>query len=94
MRIRLFLFWFAILLSIAQLYAQSPAPVVQAAPTAGTVVQAPAKAVDESTATTLKGLREVKAANEELLKKQKATLETLDDLQKAADQIKIYTKRS
>lgn len=42
----------------------------------------------------IKSLKDMKAANDETLKKQKATLEMLDELQKAADQIKIYTKRT
>ena len=39
-------------------------------------------------------LQQVKAANEEILRKQAATLEQLDDLEKAADQIRIFTGRS
>ena len=41
----------------------------------------------------LKILREMKTANEETLRKQAATLELLDELEKAADQIKVYSKR-
>jgi hypothetical protein len=95
MRARISLFFLALtaVLSIATLYPQSPAPViVQAAPTAPKVVQVPA--VGDATAANLKMLRELKAANEETLKKQEAALQTLDELQKAADQIKLYTKRS
>ena len=39
-------------------------------------------------------LQEMKAANEETLRKQAATLEELDELAKAADQIRIFSKRS
>ncbi|HEY2615173.1 MAG TPA: hypothetical protein VGI42_05650 [Chthoniobacterales bacterium] len=42
----------------------------------------------------MKLLQEMKTANEELLSKQATTLEQLDELEKAADQIRIYTKRS
>ena len=35
----------------------------------------------------------VKAANDETLKRQEATLQQLDDLQKAAEQLKIFAKR-
>ena len=48
----------------------------------------------DTTASNLKALRDFKAANDEILKKQKTALETLDELQKAADQIKMYTKRT
>jgi hypothetical protein len=36
----------------------------------------------------------MKAANEETIRKQAATLEQLDELAKAADQLRIYAKRS
>jgi hypothetical protein len=42
----------------------------------------------------IKLLEEVRAANAETLKKQQAALERLDELQKAADQLKVYAKRS
>ena len=35
----------------------------------------------------------MKAANEEILKQQIATLEKLDEIEKAANEIRIYTKR-
>jgi len=41
----------------------------------------------------LKMLQEMKAANEETLKKQAAILQQLDELEKTADQIRIYSKR-
>ena len=34
------------------------------------------------------------AANDEVIAKQKATLDRLDELQKAADQLKVFTKRT
>jgi hypothetical protein len=75
--------------------AQTPAPVVvQAAPAANTtapvVRSAPPAAASGSA---VKTLHEMKAANDELLRKQAATLQQLDEMEKAADQIKIYTKR-
>jgi len=36
----------------------------------------------------------MKTANAEVLKKQEATLQALEELQKAADEIKIFGKRS
>ena len=78
------------------LAAQSPMPViVPAATPAVTLAQAPA--APDSTGSiqaALKMLQEMKAANEETLRKQAATLEQLDELEKAAEQIKVYTKRS
>ena len=75
--------------------AQSPEPViVQAAAPAVASAQAPA-AVDNSGSlqAALKMLQEMKAANEETLRKQAATLEQLDELEKAADQLRVYSKR-
>jgi hypothetical protein len=76
--------------------AQSPAPViVQAATPATTSPPAPVAAEKTSSIPdALKMLREMKAANEETLRKQAATLEQLDELEKTADQIKIYARRS
>ena len=96
MRERFYLPFFAIaMLAIAPLFAQAPMPIVTPVPTK--VVQAPASATataTDTTASNLKALHDFKAANDEILKKQKTALETLDELQKAADQIKMYTKRS
>jgi hypothetical protein len=72
--------------------AQSPMPViVPAATPAVTLAQAPANSVSLQAA--LKLLQEMKAANEETLRKQAATLQQLDELEKAADQIKVFSKR-
>jgi hypothetical protein len=76
------------------LTAQTPAPAViqAAAPAAASVVQ-PAALVAPSSQGALQLLNAIKAANVETLKKQEATLQQLDELQKAADQIKVFTKR-
>ena len=77
------------------LLAQSPRPViVPAATPAVTSSQVPV-AFDNSASIqgALKMLQEMKAANEETLRKQAATLEQLDELEKAADQLKIFAKR-
>lgn len=76
--------------------AQGPTPVVvQAVPTAKVPAAVPVAAPvsDSSVADALKTLRDLKAANDETLKKQAATLQQLEELEKAAEQIKIYTKR-
>jgi len=77
------------------LSAQSPMPVVVPAATpALKSAQAPAPSEDSSSVqAALKMLQEMKAANEETLRKQAATLELLDELEKAADQIRVYAKR-
>jgi hypothetical protein len=79
-------FFISVLAAIAILagQAQSPAP---------TVVQSVAMDA-ESLAAAIKPVQEMKAANEEILKKQEAALQRLDELQKAADEIKIFGKRS
>jgi hypothetical protein len=75
--------------------AQSPMPViVPAATPAVTLTQAPAAPENSvSIQAALKLLQEMKAANEETLRKQAATLEQLDELEKAAEQIKVFSKR-
>jgi hypothetical protein len=89
---------FAFLASLAlasTLFAQSPAPViVQAVTPAVQSSKGPAGPDNgPSLQDALKILQDIKAANEETLRKQVATLEQLDELEKAAEQIKIYTKR-
>jgi hypothetical protein len=75
--------------------AQSPTPVVIQAMTPATTIQKPVTAgvTTSATETTLKVLQAMKAANDELLKQQKATLEKLDEMEKAANDIRIYSKR-
>lgn len=77
------------------LSAQSPMPViVQAATPVVTSSQVPATPENSgSIQATLKMLQEMKASNEETLRKQAATLALLDELEQAADQIRLYSKR-
>lgn len=77
-------------------HSQSPMPVVVPAMTPASTAQTPVTAAvtTASTQTTLKALQAIKAANEEILKQQAATLEKLDEIEKAAQEIRIYTKRS
>ena len=84
----------AALVSIAD--AQSPMPVVVPAMTPATTSQSPATAstTTASTQTVLKTLQAMKTANDEILKQQAATLLKLDEIEKAAQEIRIYTKRS
>ena len=84
-----------LLMALSVAHAQTSAPVIvqSAAPAAAPVAQAPAPAAAPGNAAALQLLNALKAANAETLKKQEATLIQLDELQKAAEQIKIYTKR-
>jgi mitochondrial fission protein ELM1 len=74
--------------------AQTPMPIIVPAMTPATIHSPAAAAVTTaSTQTTLKALQAIKAANDEILKQQEATLQKLDELEKAANEIRIYTKR-
>ena len=97
--------WLTILISLLFLGvagAQSPAPiVVQAANATNTATTATSASSKPASATVdvqsipdaIKQLEQIKAANEEVLAKQKAALEKLDELQDAADQLRIFAKR-
>ena len=76
--------------------AQSPTPVVVQAMTPANSAKAPAAPQNApgSTQSALSALQAMKAANDEILKQQAATLLKLDEMEKAANEIRIYTKRS
>lgn len=83
-------------LGVSTLHAQSPAQdlVVPAAVDA-TVPKATAVTPDETNlAPVLKALQAMKAANEETLQKQAATLSQLEEIEKNADQVRIFSRRS
>ena len=82
-------------LSASSIIAQTPTPIVVQAMTPGTPNQSPATAAVTAAGaqTTLKALQAVKAANDEILNQQKATLEKLDEIEKAANELRIYSKR-
>ena len=79
--------------------AQSPAPIiVQPANSTATATSTSSKPVAATTDVqsipdAIKLLEKIKAANDEVLAKQKAALEKLDELQDAADQLRIFAKR-
>ncbi|MGZ4965984.1 MAG: hypothetical protein ACXWBM_03545 [Chthoniobacterales bacterium] len=78
------------------LQAQSPAPIIVQAvtPQTATVAKAaPVPVAPAATDATLKLLQDIKAANAAVLSKQAETLQQLDDLEKAAEQIRIFSKR-
>lgn len=85
-------------LAIRLLHAQTPAPVIlqaiNASPAVHSTPPPKAAAVAAAPDDTMQLLQEMQATNAETLKKQTAALQALDDLQKAAAQIKIYSKRS
>ncbi len=68
------------------------------APAPGVLTKAGAAAATSNDAQTIsaaiKVLEQLKAANDEVLAKQKAALERLDELQEAADQLQIFAKRA
>jgi len=81
-------------LVVSTSHGQTPMPIVVPAMTPATAKTTAAAAVTTAaTQTTLKALQAIKAANDELLKQQAATLEKLDELEKAANEIRIYSKR-
>jgi hypothetical protein len=81
-------------LVVSTSHAQTPMPIVVPAMTP-TMAKSPAAAAvtTAATQTTLKALQAIKAANDEIVKQQAATLEKLDELEKAANEIRIYSKR-
>ena len=84
-----------LVVTITALPAQTPAPIIVQAMTpesanAPRVAPPPVAPAGEAT---LKLLEEIKAANAAVLSKQTETLQQLDELEKAADQIRIFSKR-
>ncbi len=79
--------------------AQQPAPaqlIIQAANAVNTPSAAQPAGPSNSSSSVqaaVKALQQAKAANDETLKKQEATLQQLDELQKAVEQLKIFAKR-
>ena len=86
---------FALVLFVSVSAAQTPMTVVVPAMTPATTAHSPVTAAvtTTSTQTTLKVLEAMKAANIEILKQQEATLLKLDEMEKAAQEIRIYSKR-
>ncbi len=86
-------------MSIFAVNGQSPIPVIipaaspAATATTAAVNLAPRSQDSGTLQEAIKMLEGMKAANEETLKKQEATLLQLDELEKAAEQLKIFSKR-
>ena len=82
-------------LAVVSLEAQTPEPVIMEAATPDAPA-ASARAAATAVAAAkdvLQLLQDRQATNAETIKKQDAALETLDALQKAADELKIFSKR-
>lgn len=81
--------------------AQAPTPIIvqpanapATTATSGSAKPAAAAASDaQSIPAAIKILEQIKAANDDVLAKQKAALQRLDELQQAADQLQIFAKR-
>lgn len=97
MKPALFLGFFALgALALGSLAAQSPPPmIIVPAASVAPAGAPPAARVSGTVAskTLIQLVREMQATNAATIKKQEAALLTLDALQKAAEDIKIYSKR-
>ena len=83
-------------LAVQVVKAQSPTPIiVQAASTAqpASTLRVPEAQDSHSVEATITLLEQTKAANDEILSKQKAALERLSEMQQAAEQLKIFASR-
>ena len=89
-------FLLPLLLALVAASAQSPAPVVVQAASAPAATSATAVSIAavSSIPDAIKLLEKIKAGNDEVLAKQKAALERLDELKDAADELRIFAKRS
>lgn len=76
-------------------FAQTPAPIIMqaATPAPPANAQPVAAPVVDTTTSIMAQLQQIHATNAATIKKQEAALATLDALQKAADEIKIFSKR-
>ena len=92
-------FVFTLLLAVGAILAQSPTPIVVQAVSGTTVTSTSSKSAAaastdvHSIPDAIKLLEQIKAANDEVLAKQKAALARLDELQDDADQLRIFAKR-
>ena len=90
--------FFVLFATFAITKAQSPTPIIvqaanaTAAKSTTTAASGPAADV-QSIPDAIKLLEKIKAANDEVLAKQKAALEKLEEVQDAADQLRIFAKR-
>ncbi len=86
----------SLIVTVTNVKSQSPAPIVVQAASPATATSTTTATVTkeaDSVQAAIKTLQQMKAANDEILSKQKATLERLDELQQAAEELKIFSKR-
>jgi hypothetical protein len=83
------------IISVAQTAELSTGPSPITAPPPVTPPPLPTENAEEQAelAANIKQLQELKAQNDEILKEQQAALDALEELQKQAEQIRIYSKR-
>ena len=87
-------FFIAVVISVTCVQAQTPVPVVVPATSAPAVQAQTAPAPAGGTQAVMQTLQQMKATNAETLRRQQATLQQLDELEKAIEQIKIFSKRT
>lgn len=83
------------LISLSALRAQVPGPATQPAPP-NAMSLAPGSGGEQDAAAKaalVQALQKLKAANDDILKRQLATLKQMDDLAKAAEEMKVFTLR-
>ncbi len=80
---------------VAGLRSQTPAPIIIQPQTTSSAPVSSSRPLPTNAAAeeAIDVLRQIRAANEETLKKQQAALDALAALQKEADQLKIFAKR-
>lgn len=95
MRAIIFFLLAAVAIGSSNAQSQSPMPVIVPAmtPVTGAKTTGAADTAAGSAQAVLKALQAMKAANEEILKQQAAALQRLDEMEKAANEIRIYSKR-
>ncbi len=84
-----------LVLAFSAVHGQSPTPVIVQAASSNLPTSTPAAPIPpvSSVPDAIALLEKIKAANDEVLAKQKAALERLDELEQAADQLRIFAKR-
>jgi Tfp pilus assembly protein PilN len=80
-------------IGIAQTSESTPPLTIPTQPTPAPADAAKEQAEQAELAADIKELQELKAQNNEILKDQQAALDVLEQLEKDADQLRIYSKR-
>ena len=80
-------------IGIAQTSEPTPPLTIPTQPTPAPADAAKEQAEQAELAADIKELQELKAQNNEILKDQQAALDALEQLEKDADQLRIYSKR-